>query len=223
LRLGVLGGSFNPPHIGHLLVAGDAYEALHLDRLLIVTAWANPLKAFDDSSPAPQQRLEMVRLAFGADPRFEVSSVEIDRGGLSYTVDTLEALTTLHPGAELIFLIGSDSLRTMDDWKRPGRIRELARLAVLTRLEEEGSPVSAGHSDPVALPEDASVVTTRRIDISSSEIRARVAAGKSIRGFVAESVEKYISAAKLYRTDQTDFADRADRPRNAKVRRPRGK
>ena len=189
MRIGVLGGSFNPPHIGHLVVASDAFEALELDRLLIVPASANPLKGIGASGATAEERLEMVRLTFGGDPRFEVSSMELERGGLSYTVDTLEALTALHPGVELTLLLGMDSLRTMDRWKRPDRIRELARLAVLSR---------SGNDDH-AVPPGVTVVTARRVDVSASEIRSRVAAGKSVRGFVVESVERFISAAELYR------------------------
>ena len=189
MRIGVLGGSFNPPHIGHLIVASDAFEALALDRLLIVPASANPLKGMKADEATPDQRLEMVRLAFGGDSRFEVSSMEMERGGLSYTVDTLQALKALYAGAELILLLGMDAFRTMDRWKEPERIRELAGIAVLDR---------AGNDDH-EVPRGVTVVTTRRVDVSASEIRARVAAGKSIRGFVVEPVERYISAAELYR------------------------
>lgn len=189
MRIGVLGGSFNPPHNGHLIVASDAFEALALDRLLIVPASANPLKGIEAAGTTPDQRLEMVRLAFGGDARFEVSSMEMERGGLSYTVETLQALKALHPGAELTLLVGMDSFRTMDRWKEPERIRELAGIAVLDRVGNDDHDVPPG----------VTVVTTRRVDISASEIRARVEAGKSIRGFVAESVERYISAAELYR------------------------
>jgi len=129
----------------------------------------------------------MAELAFAGDARFEVASMEIDRGGLSYTVDTLEALASQYAGAELVLLLGMDAIRTLDQWKRPERIRELARLAVLARGDV-----------PVSLPEGIETVTTRRIDVSSTEIRARVAAGLSIRGFVSDSVEKFISTAKLY-------------------------
>lgn len=187
MRIGVLGGSFNPPHIGHLLLASDAYEALGLDRLLIVPASANPLKGVDETAPTSSDRLEMVRRAFDGDPRFEVSAMEIDRGGLSYTVDTLEALAAQHPGAELILLLGMDALRSMEQWRRPDRIRELAQLAVLTRGDGATS-----------LPEGVAAVTTRRVDVSSTEIRGRIAAGLPIRGFVAESVEQFIFTAKLY-------------------------
>ena len=187
MRIGVLGGSYNPPHIGHLLIASDAFEALSLDRLLIVPAHLNPLKGFDSSSPSASQRLEMVQLAFGNDPRFEVTSMEIDRGGLSYTVETLETLSAKTPGAELILLLGMDSFKSFGQWKHPERIRELAQLAVITRGDSS-----------VSMPEDVTPVTTRRIDVSSSEIRARIAAGRSIKGFVSESVESFIAAAKLY-------------------------
>lgn len=187
MRIGVLGGSFNPPHTGHLLIASDAFESLGLDRMLIVPAAMNPLKANDPSAATAAQRLEMVRLTFGGDPRFEVSSMELDRGGLSYTVDTLEALKAAEPGAELVLLVGMDSLRTLDRWKQPDRIRELAQIAVLTRGDDDTVP-----------PSGVQVVTTRRIDVSSTEIRTRLAAGLSIKGYVQESVERFISTAQLY-------------------------
>lgn len=186
MRLGVFGGSFNPPHVGHFLIASDAFEALGLDKLLIVPAAANPLKGAD-SSAGGSERLRMTEMTFAGDPRFEVSAMEIERGGLSYTVDTLEALANQNPGAELVLLLGMDAIRTMEQWKRPERIRELARLAVLARGGETQ-----------ALPNGVETVTTRRIDVSSTEIRARVAAGLSIRGFVIDTVEKFISTAKLY-------------------------
>jgi nicotinate-nucleotide adenylyltransferase len=186
LRLGVFGGSFNPPHVGHYLIASDAFEALGLDKLLIVPAAANPHKGLDAAAPA-DARLQMTKLAFDGDSRFEVSSMEIERGGLSYTVDTLETLASSHAGAELVLLLGMDALRTLDKWKCPDRIRELAKLAVLTRGDSTES-----------LPSDIEAVTTRRIDVSSTEIRNRIAAGKPIRGFVSNSVEEFISAAKLY-------------------------
>jgi len=192
LRLGVLGGSFNPPHIGHLVIASDAFEALGLDKLLVVPAAANPLKENDASAPTAAERLEMVRLTFGNDPRFEVSAMEIERGGLSYTVDTLEALAAEHPGAELVLLLGADAVGSLGKWRMPDRIRELAKLVALSRGDEAE-----------ALPEGVERVTTRRIDVSSTEIRSRLAAGKPIRGFVAESVERFISAAKLYASPTT--------------------
>lgn len=188
MRIGVLGGSFNPPHTGHLIIASDAFETLTLDRLFIVPARVNPLKGPSADGPTAEQRMEMVRLTFGDDPRFEVSSMEIERGGLSYTVDTLEALKGTNKEAELILLLGMDSLKTMPHWKHPERIAELATLAVLARGDASGD-----------VPPGMTLVTTRRIDVSSTEIRERLRAGRAIKGFVAESVERYISAAALYK------------------------
>ncbi len=188
MRIGVLGGSFNPPHNGHLIIASDAFEALGLDRLYVIPAAANPLKERQAHAPSPEQRLEMVRLTFGGDNRFEVSPIEIERGGLSYTVDTLETLAGRHPEAELVLLLGIDSLKGFDKWRRPERIRELATLAALARGDGEKE-----------VPQDVEIVTTRRIDVSSTEIRARLTEGRPIRGFVAESVERFISSAELYR------------------------
>jgi len=196
LRIGVLGGTFDPPHVGHLLAAVDAYEALSLDKLIFVPAATQPLKTAAPAVASAGDRLEMVRRAVGDDPRFEVSEVEIGRAGLSYTVETLETLTRENPGAELVLIIGMDALATFKRWKSPERIRELARLAVLTR-----ESVDQGQRRlPVDSDGGPTLVGTRRIDVSSSEIRRRVREGKSIRGFVAESVETYISAANLYRS-----------------------
>ncbi len=196
MRLGVFGGSFNPPHIGHVVVASDAFEALNLDKLLIVPANANPLKGVNPGGAGRIQRLQMTQLAFAGDPRFEVSDMEIARGGLSYTVDTLEALAEKYEGAELILLMGMDALASLGEWVRPERIKELAKFAVLAR--SGGSQDALKIQDGLVLPAGATLVTARRVDVSSSEIRERLAAGKSIKGFVAESVEEFITSAKLY-------------------------
>lgn len=190
MRIGVLGGTFDPPHVGHLLAAVDAFEALSLDKLIFVPAAAQPLKTGAPALASAENRLEMVRRAVGDDPRFEVSDTEIERGGLSYTVDTLEGLARQRPGAELVFILGMDALSSFDQWKSPNRILELASLAVLARSGDHGL---------VADLSGVTVVGTRRMDVSSSEIRQRIAEGKPIRGFVAESVEAYISAENLYR------------------------
>ena len=191
MRIGLLGGSFDPPHTGHLLVAGDAFEALALDRLLFIPAAVQPLKV-GQIGATPAQRLEMVRRLIDGDPRFEADSVEIDRGGLSYTVDTLSTLVARWPGAELFWLVGADVSRTFGKWREPGRIAELATLVVMQRpgtdLDDLGS----------AMPETTRVLQTRRIDISSTEVRQRVAEGKSIRGFVPEAVAEFIADQALY-------------------------
>lgn len=190
MRIGLLGGSFDPPHTGHLLAAGDAFEALALDRLVFIPAATNPLKARQGSSDGAH-RLAMVGLLVDGDPRFGVDSIEIDRGGLSYTVDTLTTLAARWPGAELFWLVGADVPRTFGQWREPGRIAELATLVVMQRTGEA--------PDLASMPAATRVLATRRIDISSTEVRQRVAEGKSIRGFVPDAVADYIVGHRLYR------------------------
>lgn len=134
-------------------------------------------------------RLALARLAFAGDPRFEVSPMEVEREGLSYTVETIEEFARRFPGAELFFLVGRDALSDLERWRDPQRIRELATLAVLDRSGEHGPPGVEGREV---------VVTTRRIDVSSTEIRRRVRAGMRITGFVPDSVEQFISTNGLY-------------------------
>lgn len=190
MRLGILGGSFDPPHVGHLLAAGDAFDALALDRLVLIPAATQPLKR-GAASAAAAHRLAMVRLLVAGDPRFEVDPIEIERDGLSYSVDTLEAYAARYPAAERFFLVGTDVLGSFGRWREPERIMRLARLTVLQRAGEPGALPP--------LPGQPFVLQTRRIDISSTEIRDRVRAGKPIHGFVPESVAAYIAAERLYR------------------------
>ena len=189
MRLGVYGGSFDPPHVGHLLVVTDAAEALGLDRVLWVPTAAQPLKP-DRAAAPPARRLEMVAAATAGDPRFGASAIEIDRGGLSYTVDTLEAFAAEHADAERFLLIGMDSVATFGSWRAPERISALAQIAVLHR--------STGGAEPALRP-GMRLVTTRRVDVSSTEVRARVRAGKPIRGFVPDPVAAIIERSGLYR------------------------
>ena len=188
MKLGLFGGSFDPPHIGHLLVAIDACEALALDRLTFIPAGVQPLKA-GRAVASPSQRYEMVRRLVGTDPRFTVDAIEIERPGLSYTVDTLATVAARETGSELFLLVGADILGSFNQWREPGRILELATLVVLER---------SGGGDLPALPGRSRSLPTRRIDVSSTEIRARVAAGKSIRGFVPDAVGEFIAAEGLY-------------------------
>ncbi|MEX2569749.1 MAG: nicotinate (nicotinamide) nucleotide adenylyltransferase, partial [Gemmatimonadota bacterium] len=131
-RLGVFGGTFDPPHHGHLIVAAEAYEALGLDLLLFVPAGDPPHKP-DAAAATPDQRLRMVRAAVEGDPRFAADDREIRRGGPSYTVDTLRDLRREDPDAELVFLLGIDQFRAFGSWRAPEEIVKLARLAVLAR------------------------------------------------------------------------------------------
>jgi nicotinate-nucleotide adenylyltransferase len=201
-RVGIFGGSFDPPHVGHLLVAVDALERLGLDRMVLVPTAQQPLKVAQGGSRASaEERLAMTRLMADGDPRFEVDPIEIERGGISYTVDTLEALTGRWPGAELVLLAGADVLGTFHRWREPERIRALATLIVLTRDERAEGDRSAPSAPPTAeLPGGPpELLATRRVDVSSTEIRARLRSGKSIRGFVPEAVADFIRSAGLYR------------------------
>ena len=187
MRLGIFGGTFDPPHVGHLLAAVDAVEQLTLDRLVFVPTATQPLKVGVVRATATQ-RLAMVRLLVGDDARFEVDPIEIERSGLSYSVDTLAEYARREPVAERFFLVGADVVGTFDKWREPERVLSLARMVVLTRDDA-----------PVALPERALPLRSRRVDVSSTEIRARVAAGRSLHGFVPELVAAYIAAERLYR------------------------
>lgn len=192
MRIGVFGGTFDPPHVGHLLLAADACDSLSLEKLIFVPAASQPFKVETPAVATPAERLEMISLATRDDSRYAVESTEIRREGLSYTVDTLEEIARHHQGAELFLLIGQDTLSGFDGWKRPERIMQLATLAVMERAGPSGSGPKQSAAGVVA-------ISTRRVDVSSTEIRKRLADGKSIRGFVPETVERYIAERGLYR------------------------
>lgn len=195
MRLGVLGGTFDPPHLGHLIVAQDVWQSLSLDRLLFVPSASPPHKRGQVRTPA-ELRLAMMRAATAGDPRFEVSDLELRRHGPSYSVDTLRELRTLHPGAALFFVIGSDQLRELHTWREP---EEIARLATLVVVSRGGD---AGEAGGVALPYRPVEVT--RIDISATEIRRRAAAGQPIRYLVPAAVEAIVRRERLYGAPAAD-------------------
>ena len=169
------------------MLARDAIESLNLERLLIVPTGIQPLKAEKTGGATAQQRVEMAKIAFAGEDLVLVDETEANRPGLSFTVDTLEAYASQNPGAELYLLLGRDSFESLDRWKNPARIRELCTIAILER-GEGAAPVEDG----------VVVVTSRRVDVSSSEIRDRRKAGKSISGFVPDGVLGYIEKNKLY-------------------------
>ena len=206
MRLGIFGGTFDPPHVGHLLAASDAFEDLALDRLLFVPAAIQPLKASKRTAPA-NHRLAMVRLTTGADDRFGVDSVELDREGLSYTVDTLREFARRFPSAELFFLVGADVLSTFEQWRDPHIVLELATLAIMTRRAKSDDHLidplprwqTRSRTVDAELAHRTTRVATRRFDVSSTEIRERVRAGRPIHGFVTDAVAEYIGSHGLYR------------------------
>ena len=187
MRLGILGGTFDPPHIGHLLAASDAFETLALDRLLFIPAAAHPFKG-QSVGATPQQRLDMLALLIADDVRFGVDTIEIERSGLSYTVDTLADLARRDPDAERFFLIGEDLVDQLATWRAPERLTQLAEIVVLARGNVRGTE-SGGFRR----------LETRRVDVSSTEIRARALAGLPLHGFVPDPVAAYIRDAGLYR------------------------
>jgi nicotinate-nucleotide adenylyltransferase len=190
VRIGLFGGSFDPPHVGHWLAAVDAFEGLALDRIDFIPAGQQPLKASGHTA-TPEQRLGMLQVMVGKDPRFSVNPVEIIRGGLSFAVDTAAAYRASGPDDELFLLLGTDAASGLARWKEPEKLLRLARLVVLTRGSE--SFVPAG------LSRDAIVIATRRIDVSSTEVRHRANEGRSLRGFVLDAVAAQIRDAALYR------------------------
>jgi len=189
MRIGVFGGTFDPPHLGHLVVASDACEALGLGRVLWIPSAVPPHKLRTVQAPA-HARLEMVRAAIGGDPRFEADDVELRREGPSYTVDTLRELAARHPGDELVLLIGADNLREIPGWREPREILRLARVAVLSR---DGAGV------PPDSPIPATSVAVTRVDVSATEVRRRAAAGETIRYLVPDAVRALVERRGLYR------------------------
>lgn len=187
MRLGIFGGTFDPPHIGHLIAAQAVHEQLGLDRVLFVPAGVPPHKR-DEEITAGDLRLEMLRAAVPEDDRFEVSDVELERDGPSYTVDTLRRLRTDHPDAELFLAIGADQLSEFGSWKDPDEIAALATLVTFGRSGES----------PDAERWPAEKVDVPEVDLSSTLIRQRVADGRPIRYLVPPGVEKIIRVRGLY-------------------------
>jgi nicotinate-nucleotide adenylyltransferase len=188
-RIGIFGGTFDPPHHGHLIAAADAFHALELDRLLLVPASVPPHKPATGRTSAAL-RLEMLRAAVAGDRRFEVDDLELRREGPSYTVDTLRELTQRFEGCELFLLIGADMARDLHTWREPAEIARLARLTVLARAGDQPQP--AGGLAALSVP-------VTRVDISATEVRRRVAAGEPVRYLVPDAVKQIIEREGLYR------------------------
>lgn len=190
-RLGLFGGTFDPPHVGHLIVAQDVHEALGLDRTIFVPAAVPPHKA-DEGVSSPSVRLEMMRAAVADDGRFEVSEMELERGGPSYTVETLKEFRRRRPGALVFFIVGADQFRSFHTWREPEGVAKLARLAVMTR--SGWSP----NRDAPPLDLEYETVPVTRVDLSSTDIRRRVREGRSIRYVVPGPVLRIIDRERLY-------------------------
>ena len=199
MRIGILGGSFNPPHIGHLVVAQEAHHQLGLDRVVLMPTALPPHKALDDD-PGAEERFELCRLAVAKDERLAVSRMEIDRGGPSYTVETLREIHARSPGDELVFLLGADiAVGLPTRWREPEAVLGLATLAVAERdgtRREEISAAVAGMGGAERLV----FFDIPRVDVSSSAIRRRVREGLPIRYLVPDEVARVIGARGYYRS-----------------------
>jgi nicotinate-nucleotide adenylyltransferase len=208
MRLGIFGGTFDPVHYGHLLLAESCREQLGLESVWFLPAAVPPHKQDRELTPGTQ-RCEMLELAIGGHPTLVVSAYEIERGGVNYTVDTLAHLKHQDASRELFFLMGADSLRDLPLWKEPARICQLATPVAVGR---SGGGSAGAAQEPLDLtPLDRLLPAERlqairshavhmpRIDLSSSDIRRRVAAGQSIRYRTPRAVEEYIETHRLYR------------------------
>jgi len=215
-KLGILGGTFNPIHFGHLAAAEEVRARLQLDRILFVPS-SNPPHKQEEDMPSALHRMEMVRIATSGNPSFELSDVEVRRGGKSYTIDTIEILRQNHRGAELYFITGLDSFLEIRTWNRWEKLLSLCRFVVLSRpgyrftdLEgidfmrpaaHELSNLDAGKLSEALIRAGSFTICCEQIplyDISSTDIRRRVKAGMSIKYLLPDTVEIYIIENKLY-------------------------
>lgn len=198
MRLGVLGGTFDPIHLGHLVLAEEGQRCLRLERVVFIPAGEPWRKAGQPSAPAGH-RLAMVRLAVADNPLFEVSAVEVERAGPSYTADTLEQLRAERGSdAEVYLLMGEDALEDLPYWKDPQRIVAQAWLAVVPRVS--GGELDVNKLEATVLGIGRKLVTFEmpRLDISATELRRRAAAGESLRYLVPGPVAEYIRRHRLY-------------------------
>ncbi len=198
-RIGVFGGSFDPVHIGHLIIAQDAVEQLELDRLIFVPTAVSPHKLHRAPTEG-RHRFEMLQLATENNLRFEVSDLELSRGGVSYTFDTIQHLRAEHPDAELFFVVGLDSLVELHRWHRIAELLECCTVV----------PFGRGGEDPAKVIEQCELskgwkkklldrlIRIHEVDVSASEIRMRIAEGLSIQTLVPPEVEMYIAEHNLY-------------------------
>lgn len=187
MRIGLYGGTFDPIHHGHLILARDAIEHLDLQRLIFIPNTISPHKQTRQAAPA-SLRCEMVAAAIAGEPQFELDDSELRRGGTSYTIDTVLSLRERFPDADLFYLIGEDNLSQLQTWRR---IEELTRLVQFVVLHRSAEP--AAHS--------FITLQQRRVDISATEIRLRVARGESVRYFLPQSVIAIIEQHQLYQPE----------------------
>jgi nicotinate-nucleotide adenylyltransferase len=193
-RIGILGGTFDPIHLGHLAAAQAAMECAHLDRVVFIPSAQPPHRG--PARATATDRLAMSRLAIDGDPRYEVSDVEIKRGGPSYTVDTLEELHRSFPNDQLFLILGWDAARLFRTWHEPDRVGSLASIVIVDRGQSQ--PALSELQAIGLAPERLSLCHVRTPEISGSELRRAIEAGESVAGKVPPAVERYIAAHHIY-------------------------
>lgn len=197
--MGVLGGTFNPPHIAHLLCAQEAHDQLGLDGVLLMPVAVPPHKEAD-GDPGAAARLAMCELAAASDDRLAISDLEVRRGGPSYTVDTLRALHASCPGVDLTFIVGGDMASSLPTWRAPQEVVGLARLAVAERDGARRADILERLATIPGAVDRVDFFDLPRMDVSSSLVRRRVAVGRPIRYLVTDPVAGYIAQHGLYRS-----------------------
>lgn len=194
IKLGVMGGTFDPIHYGHLFVAEEARGAAGLDRVLFVPSGTPPHKRYAGMASA-EARYDMVRLATDANPHFDVSRIETDRDGRSYTLDTLREIRALYPDSRIYFITGDDAALDILNWHEP---YEIVRMATLLTVGRPGYARDKIFELPQEIRASIRMIDSPQLDISSTDIRRRVGAGRSIRYMVPEDVRRYIDDNGLY-------------------------
>lgn len=196
-RVGILGGTFNPPHLGHLICAQQAHTQLKLDTVIFIPAGQPPHKTPRQDDPEAIHRFELCRAAVGDDPRFSVSGMELRRTGPSFTADTLQELHTQNPDNALYLIVGADTAASLPTWHQPDRVLALATLAVAKRRGTTRDAVD-GALSLVRGAERTEFFPMPRVGISSTDIRRRVRTGEPIRYLVPDAVASYIDEHRLY-------------------------
>jgi len=196
--MGIFGGTFDPPHLGHLILAAEAHAQLGLERLLWVLTPDPPPKQGQSIAPLAE-RLEMVRLAIANNAEFELSNVEMNRPGPQYAQDTVSLLAAEYPGMKLVYLMGGDSLRTLPTWHRPADFVSACSLIGVMRRPGDTIELATLEESLPGLSAKVRFVEAPLLDIAAREIRARIAEGRPFRYFLSEKVYEYIESHGLYR------------------------
>ena len=201
-RIGILGGTFDPIHLGHLIIAEQARDQYQLDRVLLIPSGHSYFKDHRSKKVQPAQvRLEMTKIAAGSYKPFEVSDIEVNRPGNTYSFETLEELKALNPESELFFIVGADTICSMRTWREPQRIFDVC--TVLAAMREDQVDPEEFQRETQALEKDFGAriypVSIPNIGISSTQIRERAASGKSIHYLVPDALESYIIESGIYK------------------------